>query len=106
MSFGPPEEPDDIPDPLERKPLGFCPSCDKALDPPDCEQTSVGDPEGLYAGEGECDEPWPSCTCSWWDYESSEAENRIRYAAEKIESAQIGERIIRESRKYGAGREV
>ena len=85
---------DDSPDYLADKPCGRCPDCNHVL------MTHIYHPGTVDSTSIQ------ACFCGWWDVALTEDENRIRYAAEKLESAQIGERIIRESRRAGGGREL
>lgn len=81
---------DDIPDPLEHKPMGRCPWCDRKLFP-----YSTAD-------------RFPLCTTTDCDYDNMESQesNRTRYAEEVLDDAYTEGRIIGDQRKYGAGREV
>ena len=85
---------DDIPDPLEHKPEGRCPSCDHVLVShtfhPGTEDASTV----------------AACFCPWWDLALNEEQNRTRYAEEVLDDAYTEGRIIGDQRKYGAGREV
>jgi len=84
-AYDPPPEPEYF---LKDCPLGFCMWCKKPLEEPDCEVTSVSDPDGLYTrDDGECRETQKWCSCDDWEFEDSETENRIRYAAERLEDA-------------------
>ena len=80
------EPPEDGPDYLEGKPMGFCPWCDAELH-------DVG-----------CPLEYNFCpTCYDFDPNETVYDNRARYVAEREAESKLEERIARESRKYGKG---
>ena len=86
-AYDPPPEPEYF---LVGKPHGSCPWCSKPLQEPDCEVSSVSDPDGLYPRDsGTCEEDQWWCDCDDWAFDDSETENRIRYAADRLADAQV-----------------
>lgn len=75
----------DAPDPLEGKPLGYCPWCRSAL--------FLGENEDREEATGHLN-PYP-VNCSWAESET-ETENRIRYAAQVLEESAMWKKIEKE----------